>query len=122
MIKTQKLFCLLIITILTTSGCASNYDKKEYSLGKVTEVTKIEKKDLTPKTGTAIGAATGFSAGAVIGGVMGAMSGLGISVVTFGLATPMLPGLIAGGALAGGTVTAAVGGAAGYAVDYRNAG
>ncbi len=122
MIKTQKLFCLLIITALTTSGCASNYDKKEYSLGKVMEVTKVEKKDLTPKAGTAIGAATGFSVGAVIGGAMGAVSGVGISVATFGMAAPMLPGLVAAGALAGGAVSAAVGGAAGYVVDYRNAG
>lgn len=59
---------------------------------------------------------------AVINGAIGAVSGVGISVATFGMATPMLPGFIAGGALAGGAVSAAVWGAAGYAVDYRNAG
>ena len=53
---------------------------------------------------------------------MGAVSEIGISVTTFGVATPMLPGFIAGGTLAEGTVSAAIGGAAGYAVDYRNAG
>ena len=46
--------------------------------------------------------------GAVIDGAIGAVSGVGISVATFGMATPMLPGFIAGGALAGGAVSAAV--------------
>lgn len=112
----RKIFCsvCVILMIFSLNGCATNYDKYDYTLGNVVSVQKVADKDMTPDKGTLIGAGSGATIGAIVGGV----AGVAATAATFGLAAPAIPVLAAEGALIGG----GGGAVAGYIYDHEKAG
>ncbi len=116
----KKFLILLgLCSFLLLTACATS---RPIDQGHVIKIEKLANKSYAPSEGTAVGAGVGAGTGAAIGALAGGAAGTALMITTFGFATPLVPGLIAGGALAGGGMGAAAGGAAGYAKDVYSQG
>jgi outer membrane lipoprotein SlyB len=104
MLQIMRQINKLIIAVLCLSsfGCVST---QLIATGTVVNQLQLKKVDLTPRHGTDVGALSG----AGVGAISGAMIGIGITIVTFGLAAPSIPVLTAAGGAVGGTAGAATG-------------
>jgi hypothetical protein len=121
--KMKKSFIPLLTTILLLatllSGCAS---EKILDQGTVIKIEKIADKSYKPGQETAVGAGIGAGSGAAIGALVGASTATALTIVTFGAATPFIPGIVAGSALMGSGFGAATGGTAGYVKGIHDQG
>jgi hypothetical protein len=83
---------------------------------------KVLDRSIKPSNGTLNGLITGGVGGVIFGGFAGGLTGTALSVGTFGLYTPLIPGFIVAGAIGGGVIGGIIGGSVGYTYDYFNAG
>lgn len=109
MLQIRKL--IIISLCLLSLGCVST---QLIATGTVVNQLQLKKVDFAPRHGTDIGALSG----AGVGALSGAMLGIGITVMTLGLAAPSIPVLTAAGGAVGGTTGAATG----YANDIIDQG
>ena len=102
----------LFISLLLLTGCAH----QPIGSGPVLNSMKVEKKDVLHAVGhdsTVIG-----TIGAGAGAVTGAIVGIGLTIVTFGLAAPLIPVTTLAGGAGGAAIGASSGAIYGYAKNH----
>lgn len=113
-------YLLISLTSLIVISCSSTrlLNKSCY----VYSSQKIADKSIKPSDGTVNGLIVGGTGGIIVGGFSGGLTGAALSVGSFGLYAPLIPGFIIAGAIGGGIIGGIIGGTTGYVYDYFNAG
>ncbi len=113
----QSLFLVVFSTFLL--ACSST---KIIGYGRIESIKQVQKVDYVPRTttlkSTVVGAGVGAGTGAALGALVGGVAGTGLTIMTFGLALPLLPGFIVGGTATGAGIGAGTGAGVGAGAGY----